>query len=230
VSLILQGAGGGIAATGISDQHQLNLGTNIMIAGLSFQVFSLLLFMALCADFALRVRKLPRSEKNERYESMRRTRLFRGFLLGMLPTVGSNHSCNATSNSSTRTALGVSTLFVFIRCCYRVAELQAGFGGALANNEAVFEVLEGPMIMVAVIALSVFHPGFCFGGMWTKIGVSTVDRDRAAAVHSLSRFARMRTILSRSAGRPDTTSDMSGFAKATTDTSVLKSKEDVSSE
>lgn len=76
----------------------------------------------------------------------------------MLPTVGSNHSCNATSNSSTRTALGVSTLFVFIRCCYRVAELQAGFGGAVANNEAVFEVLEGPMIMVAVIALSVFHP------------------------------------------------------------------------
>jgi hypothetical protein len=87
VSLILQGVGGGIAATGVSDQNQLNLGTNIMIAGLSFQVFSLLLFMVLCADFALRIRKLRESEKNQQYESMRRTRLFRGFLFGMLAVV-----------------------------------------------------------------------------------------------------------------------------------------------
>jgi hypothetical protein len=106
VSLILQGVGGGIAATGVSDQNQLNVGTDIMIAGLSFQVFSLLLFMALCADFALRIRKLRESEKNEQYESIRRTRLFRGFLFGMLAVVWSNHSCNATSNSSTQNSSG----------------------------------------------------------------------------------------------------------------------------
>jgi hypothetical protein len=85
VSLILQGAGGGIAATAASEDHsQINLGTNIMIGGLSFQVFSLLLFMILCVDFALRIRKVPEPQRNEEYQALRRTRLFKGFLLGML--------------------------------------------------------------------------------------------------------------------------------------------------
>jgi hypothetical protein len=100
----------------------------------------------------------------------------------------------------------------------------------LANNEVVFEGLEGPMIMVAVIALTVFHPGLCFRGMWAKIGVSTEDTDRTAAVYSHSRFARIPAIIGRFAGRPDGTSDKSRLANATTDASVLNSKEDVSSE
>jgi len=89
VSLILQGAGGGIAATaGPRDLSQINLGTNIMIAGLSFQVFSLLLFMVLCADFALRIRKVPEPQRSEEYQALRGTRLFKGFLLSMLINFG----------------------------------------------------------------------------------------------------------------------------------------------
>jgi hypothetical protein len=85
VSLILQGAGGGIAATaGPGNLTQANLGTNIIIAGLSFQVFSLLLFMILCVDFALRIRKVPEPQRSEEYQALRRTKLFKGFLLGML--------------------------------------------------------------------------------------------------------------------------------------------------
>ena len=53
-----------------------------MIAGLSFQVFSLLLFMLLCADFALRIRKLPEPQRDNEYQSLRRMKLFKGFLLG----------------------------------------------------------------------------------------------------------------------------------------------------
>jgi hypothetical protein len=99
VSLILQGAGGGIAATaGPGDQTQLNLGTNIMIAGLSFQVFSLLLFMILSADFALRIRKVPESQRNEGYQSLREPRLFKGFLLGMLATLWANPVISTTAN------------------------------------------------------------------------------------------------------------------------------------
>jgi hypothetical protein len=50
-SLVLQGAGGGIADTA-NDQATTQIGINIMIAGLAFQVASLTLFAALCADFA----------------------------------------------------------------------------------------------------------------------------------------------------------------------------------
>jgi len=45
-------------------------------------------------------------------------------------------------------------------------ELNAGFGGATANNEPAFMALEGPMIIIAVSALTVFHPGYAFHGQW----------------------------------------------------------------
>ena len=55
---------------------------------------------------------------------------------------------------------------------YRVAELAGGFDGALANDEVLFEILEGPMIMIATISVTVFHPGFSFAGLWSAAGWS----------------------------------------------------------
>lgn len=58
LSLVLQGAGGGITAT--ADDHDTSqIGINIMIAGLATQVISLSVFMILCADFAVRLRRYP---------------------------------------------------------------------------------------------------------------------------------------------------------------------------
>lgn len=62
ISLILQAAGGAI--TSIADADQANLaqtGINIMIAGLASQVVSLALFVALCLDYAWKVRSNPNS-------------------------------------------------------------------------------------------------------------------------------------------------------------------------
>lgn len=67
-------------------------------------------------------------------------------------------------------ALAVSTIAIFIRSLYRVVELSGGFGGALANNQATFMVLEGPMLILAVLAMTVFHPGICFNEHWAAAG------------------------------------------------------------
>lgn len=57
-SLVLQAVGGALADTAPSGEStQGQNGIDIMIAGLSFQVFSLFVFMGLCADFAVRARK-----------------------------------------------------------------------------------------------------------------------------------------------------------------------------
>ena len=56
VSLVLQALGGAIASTANTTSGS-NLGKNIMLAGLGFQVFSLILFTACCAEFAYRVVK-----------------------------------------------------------------------------------------------------------------------------------------------------------------------------
>lgn len=63
---------------------------------------------------------------------------------------------------------------IFIRSCFRVAELQGGFGGALANQEVTFMILEGAMIIIASIALTVMHPGTIFKEAWK------LDKARAA--------------------------------------------------
>jgi hypothetical protein len=141
-SLILQAAGGGIAS-GATTQSQDQMGINIMIAGLSFQVFSLALFAACCAEFAFRLWKNPQSWSME-HARLYESKLFKAFLCGL---------CAAT-------------LTIFIRSCFRVAELSGGFHGPLANNEISFMILEGAMIVIATSCLTLLHPGVGFQGMW----------------------------------------------------------------
>lgn len=59
-------------------------------------------------------------------------------------------------------ALAFAALCIFIRSVYRVAELSEGWQGALIKNQYTFIGLEGAMVLVAVLALNAFHPGFCF--------------------------------------------------------------------
>ena len=55
ISLVLQAAGGAIADQA-ADAVEENMGVHIMVAGLSLQVASLMLFAALSAEFAWRLR------------------------------------------------------------------------------------------------------------------------------------------------------------------------------
>jgi hypothetical protein len=79
ISLLLQAAGGAIASSA-NDQSATNTGVNIMIAGLSFQVISLLLFMLLCADFWWKASGASDSAKNPRFDALRQTKKFKVFL------------------------------------------------------------------------------------------------------------------------------------------------------
>ena len=67
-------------------------------------------------------------------------------------------------------ALALATVTIYIRSIYRIAELQGGFAGKIANDQASFMIFEGPMIIIAVTALTVFHPGRVFGGLWKASG------------------------------------------------------------
>lgn len=83
IALILQAAGGAITSIADSDQQDLSdMGVNIMIAGLAFQVASLTLFIALATEFALRVRKAPEEMRNAFTGSIRKGLKWRLFLWG----------------------------------------------------------------------------------------------------------------------------------------------------
>ena len=66
----------------------------------------------------------------------------------------------------TNTGLGLAGLTIFIRSVFRVAELSGGFNGKLFNEEIPFMILEGPMVIIACIAMSALHPGIAFQGSW----------------------------------------------------------------
>ena len=77
ISLILQAAGGGLA----NSSKTQNTGTHIMVAGLSFQVASLLLFIALASYFAWRARGRKHEWSLDHVE-IRESRFFKAFLIG----------------------------------------------------------------------------------------------------------------------------------------------------
>lgn len=63
-------------------------------------------------------------------------------------------------------AVGLAVVTILVRCIFRLAELSEGFKGELANNEALFLVLDSAMMMVCVSVLTAAHPGLVLNGTW----------------------------------------------------------------
>lgn len=144
LSLVLQALGGGMASAASHSNKNPETGNHIMVAGLAFQVFTLLVFMLLCTDFAVRTvvrsNRMGEAALDPTHAALRRSMKFRAFLV----------------------ALTLSTICIFIRSVYRVVELGEGWDGALIKNQTLFIVLEGVMVVIAVLVLNAFHPGLCF--------------------------------------------------------------------
>ena len=121
LSLALQGAGGGLASSaGPGDRGLLHAGNDLMIAGLASQVFTLLIFAVLAADYFIRALGSHSHELNPATESLRHSMKFKAFLV----------------------ALVVAYTTILIRCVYRVAEMSGGWGNHIMQNEALFEVMD----------------------------------------------------------------------------------------
>ena len=144
LSLVLQGAGGGLSSVASQNDQDTKVGTNILIAGLVWQVFTLTLFIILASEYAVRVLR------NGRHT--RRTSHTNDQLQGheMISGTGRFHFFIF--------CLALALLTIYIRCVYRIAELSQGWDGPLIKNQATFIGLEGVMILVASFALNLGHP------------------------------------------------------------------------
>lgn len=143
-SLVLQAAGGAITSVG-EDYATKERGVKTMIAGLILQVISLGVFLTVCAYFAWRCHHSGILDQNPARRTARSSWKFKLFGSGLL----------------------IATIFILVRSIFRVAELWQGFGGELFNDEVLFMVLDGAMVAVASLLLTVWHPGPAFGGQWT---------------------------------------------------------------
>lgn len=154
ISLVLQAAGGAMASISSQNNESSDTGSNIMIAGLSFQVITLVVFIAASLDFGIRVWRRERSMGSAALDQdpvlvrMRGTFLFKGFL----------------------GALALSTLCILWRSAFRVAELSEGWSGPIMADQYMFFGFEGVLIAVAVGVLNIFHPAICIGPLFEGAG------------------------------------------------------------
>ncbi|KAL8779970.1 MAG: hypothetical protein Q9213_006695 [Squamulea squamosa] len=136
LSLVLQSIGGSLSST---SEGSNNAAVNVSIAGLSFQVFVILVFIALTFDYVYRYRKAQRV-------TPRTIPLSRGFKIFSI-------------------FMTISITLILIRCIYRIDELSQGYSGPLIHNEGLFIGLEGVMVLIAVYTLVIAHPGPVFADL-----------------------------------------------------------------
>lgn len=154
-SLVLQAVGGGLSATASTTDEGWT-GIHVMLAGLAFQVISLAAFSALCAELAFLVyRSQPSISTYPNHKNRQGQRSLHVFEL----------------------ALVAATVFVLVRSIYRCAELAGGFRGRLANEEVPFMVLEGVMVILACLCLTVWHPGWVLSRNWGQIPDGATDAE-----------------------------------------------------
>ncbi|KAH8884184.1 putative RTA1 domain protein [Thozetella sp. PMI_491] len=162
ICLVLQATGGAITSTsgGMSREAEgmRQTGVNIMIGGLSFQVVSLFLFILYAVIYAWRWNAATALHYHQRPPKgqMRRSLVF---------------------------GLAIASVTIFVRCAFRVAELSRGFQSPLANNEVAFMTLEGTVVLIACLCLTLGHPGLCLDIAWKLPG--QVPRKRQYAVSNV---------------------------------------------
>ncbi|OAX79473.1 hypothetical protein ACJ72_06204 [Emergomyces africanus] len=147
--LVLQGIGGGVAASGDKQKNRslLNVGNRVIMAGIVLQVVVLSLFGTVALDYYRRVSRYHRkSLASERERAAWVDKKFHIF-------VG---------------AVSVAYLTVYFRCVYRrIAEMAGGWGNPIMQHESSFVVMESVMVLIAAGLLSCFPVGILFPQMRT---------------------------------------------------------------
>lgn len=168
-SLVLQSAGGALAATADdSNQKALDAGTDIMIGGIIFQVVVLAIFALFVLEYSVRTYR-HRAELSSSALDLWASTKFRLF-------------CGAVV---------IAYVGILIRCIYRIPELLGGWANDLMRNETDFIALEGWMILITVVAQTVFHPGWFFpalgGTMFNKKGGEKMSSVSESEIEMASR-------------------------------------------
>ncbi|KAF9872666.1 RTA1 like protein [Colletotrichum karsti] len=111
-----------------------DLGVDLAMAGLVIQVVVIVGFCAVFADYMIRYSRSQYSRA-----LTRREKVFFSFL-------------------------ATAIVLILARCAYRVDELSEGYSNSTkVTNEGLFIGLEGVLIILAVFALCLGHPGLAFG-------------------------------------------------------------------
>ncbi|ERT02446.1 hypothetical protein HMPREF1624_00744 [Sporothrix schenckii ATCC 58251] len=167
------GVGGSLAAI-YADQP---IGVDLMIAGLGTQILFTSIF---CVVLACLYRRLSRVNNVN----------------------GTNSTSDTTRGLDQRTTrygilLGVAAACLFIRSCWRAAELSGGFNGPLASKEGVFIALDSIPILIMSVLLMAVHPGFWFQDTRNRDHNRNRSRRSPLATSAFARYEHQMKLHSR---------------------------------
>ncbi|KAM0430156.1 hypothetical protein ACHAPT_006164 [Fusarium lateritium] len=177
LSIFIQIIGGGLVAlnsTGKGSKTTQKLGEALVIGGVAFQVAN----MMCCAGLMLMYSSRRKKALSSGVQSIHSTSNLPGTAFdvsarGKVPL----SRAEATDKEARRTrffiyALGVAYTAIIIRCGYRIAETIPEISHDVMRNEALFLVLDGGMVLIAIAAVTILHPCVFF----PFLGVKTRDR------------------------------------------------------
>ncbi|KAF7300731.1 putative RTA1-like protein [Mycena kentingensis (nom. inval.)] len=143
-SLFVQAVGATTASVEVGREEDPRHGGNIMLIGISFQMAVLTVYILLASEFMIRYfLDAPVRSDAVRYH-----------------TISTNGRGRLTPKLRTLLgALGYNTTCLLIRAIYRTLELKDGFAGRIISTERLFNILDGAMIVFAIVTLNVVHPG-----------------------------------------------------------------------
>ncbi|KAL2071775.1 hypothetical protein VTL71DRAFT_13010 [Oculimacula yallundae] len=137
-SILLQAAGGGLAASGESNRKLLTTGNNVILAGIALQVFQLVGFGIVSVYYAFNV------YRHRKVDPQHGGPAIPGRLKYFMVMIA------------------VAYFFILLRCVYRIPEMAGGWGSTLQRDETLFLILDGAAVAIAAIALTIAHPAIFF--------------------------------------------------------------------
>lgn len=169
VALIIQAVGGASASEAVENNRDPEKGGHIMLAGIVFQMVSIIFYTALALEFLTRV--ILRKPVHPRVPP------------SAISTPGIDGPTSGTATPEKETiadtvvqtrderlswtkvkllviGLGFSTLCIFVRSVYRTIELSNGFAGFIIHQQRLFNWLDGAMIVLALATWNFLHPGW----------------------------------------------------------------------
>jgi hypothetical protein len=181
LSLFLQAVGGGMAGVSLQTLSTSETGTNIMVAGIIFQVVTMSIFLYFLFDFMKRIfftshpdvlpgvsnffRLFFNTPKGCHYKSIQDEAFDPRFadirsrpLFKWIPIF-----------------LFISVVTIYIRCIYRAIELSQGWKGFLITHETYVFCLDGAMVLASCLIFVVFHPSIVFGSK-VDLSVKAIKR------------------------------------------------------
>lgn len=117
---MFQAIGGGFAAGANGNAHLLNIGTDLIITGIVWQVATLIVFGSLVVDYIVRTRRVW-GRVHPRAKMLATKTSFKFFAAGV----------------------AVAIWTIFCRCVYRIAEMALGWASPIMRDQVGFVIGEG---------------------------------------------------------------------------------------